>query len=305
MSGYASELISVICINIVFAYGVFLPVSTGQLNLGGAGFQALGAYMAAMVATQFDLSPAVTLPLSALIGGVVGLVIAFPVLRTRGAYMVLATIAFAEVVSGAILVTPELGGASGLPVPTYAGLSTILPITAGVVLFVFYLTGTRLGLVMRGVHDDEVVADLMGVSVRAVQVCSFTLGGALAGLSGGMYAHLLGFVSTANFSTDVSVNVLLFVLLGGTQTAWGPLVGTILFSLLPEVLRIALPAAATLVARVTGHAGFGGRPDDGWRFVVLGAFAVAMMMLRPEGIVTRTMVDRLRAPWRRAQMVRA
>ena len=295
MSGYLSGLLALLCINIVFAYGVFLPVATGQLNLGGAGFQALGAYMAAYLSTAYELPPIVTLPLAALIGGVVGCVIAFPVLRTRGAYMVLATIAFAEVVTGAILTSQTLGGATGLSVDSYVGLNVIVPITACVVLGVFYLMGTRLGLAMRGVHDDETVADLMGVSVRAVQVFSFAMGGALIGLSGGLYAHQLGFVSAQNFSVDVSVNVLLFVLLGGTQTAWGPLVGTVVFTLLPEVMRSALPALATAVSHLVGSLGLsGGRPDESWRFVVLGVFTVGMMMLRPEGIVTRTMTDRLR-----------
>jgi len=301
MSGYLSGLLSLLCIDIVFAYGVFLPVTAGQINLGGAGFQALGGYVAAYLAANYNIPPVITLPLSALIGALAGFGLAFPVSRTRGVYLVLATIAFGQVVSGAIIAIPALGGASGIAVPSYVGLNAILPITILVVLFCLYLMGTRFGLAMRGVHDDEAVADIMGVSVRGVQVTAFTLGGMLAGLSGGLAAHQFGFVEAQGFDEILSVNVLLFVLLGGTQTAWGPLVGTACFVLLPEFLRSVLPGLANAVARIFGAAHVTVHPDDSWRFVLLGLFTIAMMIWRPQGMVTRNLVERVVAPLRRWQ----
>jgi branched-chain amino acid transport system permease protein len=293
MSGYASGLLALLCIDVVFAYGIFLPVVAGQINLGGAGFQALGGYVAAYLAATYDVPPLFTLPLAALAGAAAGFVIAFPISRTRGVYMVLATIAFGQVVTGAILASPLLGDAQGIPVPSYVGLNVILPVTVGVILFCFYLTATRLGLAMRAVHDDEPVADLMGVSVRAVQVTCYTLGGGIVGLSGGLYAHQFGFVQAQGFDEVVSVNVLLFVLLGGTQTAWGPLVGTTCFVLIPEILRNLLPALAETVAHLFGTTGRVPPPDDSWRLVLLGAFTVFMMIWRPQGIVTQSMLSRL------------
>jgi branched-chain amino acid transport system permease protein len=111
----------------------------------------------------------------------------------------------------------------------------------------------------------------MGVNVRAVQVTTFTIGGALAGLSGALYAHHFSFVEAQYFNSLLSIYVLLFVLIGGTQTAWGPLVGSLFFTLLPEVLRV----------------------GGSWRYVVFGVAIVAMMVLRPQGIVTRELVSRL------------
>jgi branched-chain amino acid transport system permease protein len=293
MSGYLDGLLALLCIDVMFAYGVFLPVMTGQLNLGGAGFQALGGYVAAWLAATYDVAPWATLPLGALAGGLAGLLIALPLARVRGVYLVLATIAFGQLVTGLILASPTLGGAQGIPVPSFVGLAVIVPLTLAVMLGCFYLCSTRLGLAMRAVHDDEAVADLMGVSARAMQVTSYAIGGAIVGLSGALYAHQFGFVQAQGFDETLSVYVLLYVLLGGVQTAWGPLIGTACFVLIPELLRNLLPRLSALLAASLGLPLGDVRIDDSWRLVILGAFTVAMMILRPQGIVTRTMIDRL------------
>ena len=103
MSGYWAGILSILSINIIFAYGIFLPVATGQLNLGGAGFQALGAYAVAYLATTMGLPIAVNIVVAMVVTGGIAFLIAFPILRTRGVYLVLATFAFAEVVAGLIL----------------------------------------------------------------------------------------------------------------------------------------------------------------------------------------------------------
>jgi len=294
VSGYLSGELAVLCIAIVYAYGVYLPVASGQLNLGGAGLQATGAYTAALLNAQLGWSGWLTLPAGMLAAGALATAIAFPVLRTRGAYMVLATMAFSELVGGLLIATPWFGGAAGIPVPDYIGLPVLFPITLFVVLVVYWLMGTRVGLAMRGVHDDEVVSGLLGVSVRGTQVLAFGLGGALVGLSGGLYAHQFGFVDAPAFDVIRSVDILLCVLLGGTQTAWGPLVGTTVFTLLPEALRNLLPQAALALQKLLGGLGLHlGKPDDAWRFVILGACTVAMMAWRPQGLITRTMVERI------------
>jgi branched-chain amino acid transport system permease protein len=130
---------------------------------------------------------------------------------------------------------------------------------------------TRYGLALRALHDDELVATLMAVPARAMQVTSFAIGAGLAGLAGGLYAHHFSFVEAQYFSPLLSIYVLLFVLIGGTQTAWGPLIGATFFTLVPELLRV----------------------GGSWRYVAFGVLIVAMMMFRPEGIVTRSLVARL------------
>ncbi len=271
MSGYLAGIISILGINVIFAYGIYVTAASGQLNLGGAGFQAIGAYGCAILSSVYGFSVWTSILIAMAIGGAIGFVIAFPILRTRGVYMVLATFAFAEVVAGIIINSEFLGGAVGLPLSDYVEVNVIIAATLLVILFVFYLMSTRVGLAMRAVHDDEPVADLMGVNNRAIQVMSFALGGALAGLSGALYALYFGFVEVQYFNALLSIFVLLYVLIGGTQTAWGPLFGASFFTLVPEALRI----------------------GEDWRFFIFGVLIVAMMIFRPEGIVTRDALDRL------------
>lgn len=273
MSGYMGGLLAILCINVIFAYGIFVTAASGQLNLGGAGFQAIGAYACALLTVDYGLGVVEAIVLSAAAGGLVGFLVAFPMLRTRGVYMVLATFAFAEVITGIILNSERLGGAMGLIMSDYVEIDVLLPVAIGVTLLVFYLMSTRVGLAMRAVHDDEPVADLMGVNNRAIQVGCFALGGALAGLSGSLYALYYGFVEVQYFNALLSIFVLLYVLIGGTQTAWGPLIGAAFFTLIPELLRI----------------------GEDWRFLIFGVLIVVMMILRPQGIVTRDLLDRLRA----------
>lgn len=294
MSGYWTGILTILAINIIMAYAIFLPVATGQLNLGGAGFQALGAYTAAYLSANYGMSVWATLPASILIGGAVGAAIAFPLLRTKGVYLVLATFALAEVIGGAILNTEALGGAMGMSVPEYVDYPVPIWSAIIVTLLCFYLMTTRFGLAMRAAHDDEVVTDLLGVSVRGVRVSSFAIGAALAGLAGALYAHSYSFVESQSFNATLSIYVLLYVLLGGTQTPLGPLLGAIFFTLLPELLRSIMPDLKGWITSAFGESGSISPPDESWRFVILGVLTVLMMMFRPEGLITRTMVDRVR-----------
>ena len=271
MSGYLSGTLAILFINLIFAYGIFVTAAAGQTNLGGAGFQAIGAYATAWLATQSGVPIWFTISAATLITALVGFLISFPVLRTRGVYMVLATFAFGEVVAGFLLRSETFGGAIGMVVPHHAELWVLAVSAVVVTLAAFFLMATRLGLAMRSINDDEDAAIVLGVNVRAVQVAAFTIGGAFCGLSGALYALNFGFVEAQYFNALLSIYVLLFVLIGGAQTAWGPLAGSLFFTILPELFRI----------------------GGAWRYVVFGVLIVLMMVVRPEGIVTRDIVRRL------------
>ena len=270
--GYLEGIIAILCINLIFAYGVFLTAASGQLNLGGGGFQALGAYIAGVCSNSLEVPIFVSVIAGIIGAGVVGFLLSFPVLRTKGVYMVLATFAFALVVSGIILNSDFLGGATGMSVPAYLPVNGLIFSAIGVVMLVFWIMASRIGLAMRSIHDDDLVSEIMGINVRGFQVFAFTLGGALAGFSGALYAHHYSFIEAQYFSALLSIFVLLYVLIGGTQTAWGPLIGASFFTLIPELLRVG---------------------DTEWRYVIFGVLIVFMMIFRPEGIVTRTLVHRI------------
>ena len=290
MSGELEGLLVILCLNTIYAYGVFLPAASGQLNLGAAGFITLGAYCSAWMNSDLDglgVPAFLSIPIAVLFTAAIGFLIAFPILRTRGVYMVLATFAFAEVVAGLIINLEFLGAAQGLPVDAHVPFSGLAIITIGVVLFCHYLMATRFGLAMRSIHDDESVATLFGVNTRMSRVWAFTIGAALMGLGGALYGHHFNYVEAQNFNVLMSIYILLYVLLGGTQTAWGPVVGAFFFTFVPEVFRY--------LGRVSGEKWL----EDG-RFVAFGVLIVLMMVVRPEGVVTRTLLERLMGRARRA-----
>ena len=281
MSGYVAGVLALFAINVVVAYSVFLPAAAGLLNLGAAGFVLIGGYVGGAISLKLGWSVLAAIPLAGLAAALVAFAIAFPILRTRGVYMVLATFAFAEVVGGIFLNIDALGGASGLSVTAYAGLPVVLPVTALVIVLVGWLLATRFGLAMRSVHDDDNVATLFGVNVRWVQVAAFTLGGGLGGIGGALLVHQFNFIEVQSTGVLFSIYVLLYVLMGGTQTAWGPIVGAAFFTLVPEMLRRVSELDPTLRFLESG------------RYLVFGIAVVLIMMWRPEGLVTRTMLERM------------
>jgi branched-chain amino acid transport system permease protein len=271
MSGYLQGVLVLLAINVVFAYGAYLPLAAGQLNIGLAGFAAIGAYASAYLSNQFAFHPLVSILLGAILSGLVALAVAVPVLRTRGIYLALATFAVGQIIKAAILNLDFIGGAAGYPVASFIGLPMVLGVALAVVVIVSLLFGTRFGIAVRAVQDDERVADLMGVEVRGFQVAAFTLGAMIAGIGGGLYAHQFGYIEAQYFNVGLSITIVLYVILGGIQTTMGPLVGATIFTLLPELLR----------------------ESASWRYVVFAAGVIVLMALRPQGMLTRGQLRQL------------
>lgn len=271
MSGYFEGVLVLLAVNIVFAYGAFLPLAAGQLNLGLAGFAAIGAYAAGYASNSGAIAPSLAILLGGLAAGIVALAIAVPVLRTRGIYLALATFAVGQIVQATILNLEIVGGAAGYPVTAFIRLPTIVAFTVIIVLIVAALFATRFGIAIRAVHDDELAADLMGLHVKAIQVAAFTIGSIIAGIGGGLYGHYFSFIEAQNFNIALSITVVLYVLLGGTQSVLGPLLGAAVFTLLPELLR----------------------GSQSWRYVVFAVALIVLMALRPQGLVTGAQLRQL------------
>ncbi len=276
MGGYLEGVLVLLAINVVLAYAAFLPIVAGQLNLGVAGFMATGAYISAYLSNAHSWLPVPAALAATGLTAVLGLVVAFPILRTRGIYLALATFAFGQVVVAVILNLDVVGGASGYPVSAHIGFPVIATIAALVFVAIYCLFHTRFGISVTAVSDDELVADQMGLSVRWLQAAAFTIGSAVAGLAGALHALHFSYIEAQGFNVLLSIYVVLYVLLGGTQTIYGPLLGAAVFTLLPEVLR--------------GSAQ--------WRYVIFAALILALMTWRPQGVVTRRLLRRL-LDWRR------
>ena len=268
MSGYLSAL-AILCINLIFAYAIFVTAAAGQINLGGAGFRQ-SRLCNSRLASQPDIPMRIIIPAATLITALIGFLISFPVL-VRAASTGARHLRVRRGGIGLLLRSSIFGGAMGMVVTQHIELWVLIASAAAVTLATFYLMATRLGLAMRSLNDDEEAAAVLGVNVRAVQVAAFTIGGAFAGFSGALYALNFGFVEAQYFNSLLSIYVLLFVLIGGAQTAWGPLAGSLFFTILPELFRI----------------------GGSWRYFVFGVLIVLMMVVRPEGIVTRDLVRRL------------
>jgi len=271
MSGYFEGLLVLLAINVVFAYGAFLPLAAGQLNLGVAGFAAIGAYGSAYLSNTTAMPAAVAIVLGGLAAGIVALAVAVPVLRTRGIYLALATFALGQIVQATILNMAAIGGAAGYPVATFIGFATVLAFAVAVAIAVSLLFATRFGVSTIAIHDDEHVAELMGLNVRMFQVSAFALGSVIAGIGGGLYGHYFSYVEAQHFSISLSITIVLYVLLGGSQSLLGPLVGAGVFTLLPELLRSSAQ----------------------WRYVIFAAILIVVMVLRPQGLMTRAQLRRL------------
>lgn len=274
MSGYSTQIAAILIVNIVAAYAAYLPLACGQLNLGIAGFMAIGAYTSAVVSGQgYSISSSILAGAAA--ATIAGLVVSIPVLRTRGIYLTIATMAFSEIVAAALLNVNALGGASGYVVTGHMNVAPMALTLAVVVGLVAWLNSTRFGLCMTAIRNDGRGTAVFGVSVRRVEVTSLTIGAGLAGVAGALYAHHFNYLEAQHFNVLLSTYAVLYALLGGLQTPIGPLIGALVFTLMPEFLR----------------------STEQWRYVGFGICIILLMLSRPEGLLTRRIIHEL--PFRR------
>lgn len=303
--GYTRSILIFAGINAVAAYSFFLPFKTGQVSLGQAGFLAVGAYAAGIMTQKFGLPFPVAMLIGGLITGVIGVGVGFPALRIRGIYLLLLTLAFAEIVQGVVMTWEYTGGAEGFQRIPYNAYTLDYVYGALVVLIVFFarLERSSLGRAMDSIHEDETAAEVMGVNVVGVKLLAFSLGAFIAGLAGALFAHHVTYVDSVTFNILVGVNILMFVLVGGSSTYWGPLLGAAFLSLLPEFLRTLrewlelLPASwwdsfpiNRVYAFVYEFLDF----ENEKRLIVYGVILIVMMIVRPDGILTRDGLRRFR-----------
>lgn len=282
---------------------VYLPLMAGQLSLASPGFYALGGYIAAILSTQALSGTGSTFPLpylllemllAAVASGVLAVILGIPVLRLRGIYLAIATIAFVEILRVLALNLDITGGAVGIfgipqPFQTQIGyLWIVLPLLGLTALFLYRLERIQTGRVLRAIREDELAADTMGINPTYYKVLSFTLGAVLAGIVGAVSAHFLNTWNARQGTFDASIVYLAFVLSGGSRTFVGPIVGGMVLTALPEVLR--------------ALAGLGGLPlwlaqflQDG-RLIIYGLLIVLGSVFYPQGLITPELLQRLN--WR-------
>ncbi|TFZ02621.1 branched-chain amino acid ABC transporter permease [Ramlibacter henchirensis] len=261
---YTESVLIFMLINVVLALSLYLPVSAGLLSLGQGGFMAIGAYTSSYLTVTFAWPFLAALVAGGLAAFLVGVIVGFPALRIKGVYLIILTMGFGEIVRVFFLNFERTGAASGLGgIPGHTTLPWLIAVVAVLLAGFWQLRRSRMGRAIAAVREDELAAEIIGINLTRVKIAVFAIGGALAGLAGGFYAHYASFIDPAQFGFHRSAEIFIMVLLGGMGNFIGATLGAVTVTLLPEVLRFL----------------------QDWRMTFFGTLLIVMMILRPWGLV--------------------
>jgi branched-chain amino acid transport system permease protein len=281
----------------------------GLLDLGYIAFYGVGAYVYALLASpQFDIHLPfwIILPIGALIACMFGVLLGAPTLKLRGDYLAIVTLGFGEIVriflnnlsspfnltngpQGITLIDPfRIDGFSFSRSQTVVGLHLsgpikyyylLLIILLAVVVLNLRLQNSRIGRAWEAIREDETAARAMGINTRNIKLLAFARGASFGGIAGGMFSAMQGFISPESFVLVESIMVLSMVVLGGMGNVFGVIVGALLLSYVPEVLRYTVgPVQSALFGRMLIE-------PEVIRMLLFGLALVLMMLFRPAGIL--------------------
>jgi branched-chain amino acid transport system permease protein len=277
VDAYYLRIMIFIGINIILALGLNLITGvTGQLSMGHAGFMSLGAYTAAIMSLHFNAPFFVAILAGALVAASFGFIIGIPTLRLDGDYLAMVTIGFAEIIR-VFFLNFELGGkAVGLSgIPQHTTFTIVWLIVIVVIIFNTKLLSSRVGRSLYAIRENEIAAESCGINTTRMKVLSFTVGSFLGGLGGGLYAHYMYYINPQDFGFMKSIEILNMVVLGGMGSIPGTILGAVILTLAPEMLRI--------VAE--------------YRLLFYGGLLVILMIFRPNGLLGDVRVYDLKKRW--------
>ena len=265
----------------------------GVVNFAGAAFLGIGCYTAAVVTKYTALPSFLTIPLGGLMAALIGSILILPVLRTRGHYAALVTIAFGILFKVFLEVNDTLGGPQGIQVKPLVlfGWNLNSPIVVGGISTSFYfsyflvalvllvlsfalvrrLERSWIGLSLDAIRLDEIASACYGLNLARWKVLAFTLGNALAGMAGAVYGHVLGFIAPNNFTFGDSLILVSIILLGGLGNLWGVAVAAAFVVILPEKFQVI----------------------QEYRFILYAGLVILILLFRPEGLLPRQLREYL------------
>ncbi|HKP52511.1 MAG TPA: branched-chain amino acid ABC transporter permease [Chloroflexia bacterium] len=245
---YASNrhLIDLIGVNAMLALSVYMTLSCAMLSLSNAASMAIGAYTAAVLTTQLGIGLWPAVIVGACMAGLVALLLGLPILRLRGVFLAISTIGFGEVVRIIIENIPSLGGSEGyrLNAGQFTATSGFWEIYIVLILLAYFfsrLKGSRMGLALEAIREDESAASTLGINVTFYKVAAYVTGAIIAGVAGALYAHALPVLLPGGFGFTRAVDILVYAVVGGTFAWRGAIAGAFLMTILSEVLRIIPP----------------------------------------------------------------
>lgn len=224
---------------------------TGLSNMSHATFFGIGAYAAALLATRANVPFYLTLILGGVVALFSGLLLGIPTLRLKGFYLALVTIGFGQIVRlvelNWVSVTNGPMGIPGIPTASIGGYEftpVVFNYYALLVLLIEIeairrIADSRIGRALLAIKNDQIVANALGVNITYYKVLAFALSSFFAGMAGSIYAHYVTFVSPDSFTSADSVSALCMVILGGSGTLLGPVLGAVFLVVAPEFLRFA------------------------------------------------------------------
>jgi branched-chain amino acid transport system permease protein len=272
-------LIAQIGINAILAIAIFVTFYSGQLTLANAGFMAIGAYTTVIMSQYLPTPLPLNMLVGALLAGLVSVVVGLPVLRLRGVFLAIATIGFVEALRlGVILNLPITGEGQGLHNPTADPLGGIVPILISLPILaylVWRLTKSRLGQAWSAIREDELAASSNGINVPLYKMIAFIISAVLAGYAGALETHINFFVDPTEYGIGRTIQILTFAVVGGTTNVFGPIVGAVFLTALPEIVR----------------------QFAAYRDVVNGVILILVIIFRPQGIVGRGGLAIIRPRW--------
>ncbi|MGA2939390.1 MAG: branched-chain amino acid ABC transporter permease [Syntrophobacteraceae bacterium] len=232
------SLVNFIGINALLALSLYVTLSAGQLSLGNAAFAGIGAYASGILTMRFNVPYTISIAAGACLSAMIALLIGMPVLRIRGIFLAMATLAFGEVVRIAAVNMDITGGAQGLVgIPCKTTTYTIYGVLAATTYFLARLGGSKIGWSLASIREDETAAMVMGINTTYYKTLAFVLGAFIAGIAGAIYAHLNFIVTPGEFGFSAAVQLLIYNIVGGRQSIYGPILGAFILTALPEALR--------------------------------------------------------------------
>ncbi|MEX1233518.1 MAG: branched-chain amino acid ABC transporter permease [Roseovarius sp.] len=264
-----------VCIAAMATGGLAVIAWVGQLSLAHAAFAGIGAYTSVLLVTRLELPVLLGLPAGAFVAGAVAFLIGAPLLRLRGVYFVLITFAMNELFRLVMLDIPAYSGGSsgivGIPKISVFGLTLskhqdvypfVLICLALVMGLLVLIRKGQLGRRFAAVEENLTLAESSGIPTARTQNLAFTIGSAIAGFAGALLAHYIGFISPETFGFQLSVSYVIMLVTGGRLALWGPLVGALFLTPLPEFLRGAVE----------------------YQHIIYGAVLIAVLRFLPQGV---------------------
>ena len=294
VDNYTARLLVFIGISVILATSLNLINGfTGQFSIGHAGFMAVGAYSSAYFTVNYGvaiekaisgepggfISSSIVLIIAIIIGAVVaaiaGLIVGIPSLRLKGDYLAIVTLGFAEIIRIVILNIDAVGGATGYQVPGYADFLWIGFFAVVTIVVVHNIVKSDMGRALISIREDELAAEAMGVNTTRYKVSAFVISSAFAGIAGVLFAHYNKFLSTNDFQFVKSFEIIIMIVIGGMGSMTGAIIGAVVVTLLPELLR-QLPDIAIPGLGIVKFADL--------RLVIFAIILILTMIFRPQGI---------------------